>query len=61
VQQAKDYFSDQINIYVDGGKLASKTGSTVVEILGDALRIIRAGDIDRSILEDLLGAERIVA
>jgi L-threonylcarbamoyladenylate synthase len=60
VQDAKEYFSDRINIFVDGGKLASKTGSTVVEILDDALRIIRAGDIGRSQLEDALGAERIL-
>lgn len=60
-QEAKEYFSDQINIFVDGGQLASRTGSTVVEILGSALRIIRAGDIDRSQLQDVLGAERIVA
>ena len=58
-QEAKDYFSDRIDIYVDGGPLASKTGSTVVEIRGDGLSIIRAGEIARSQLEDALGPERI--
>ena len=59
-QEVNDYFSDRIDIYVDGGKLASKIGSTVVEILGDSLRIIRAGDIGQSQLEAVLGAERIL-
>jgi L-threonylcarbamoyladenylate synthase len=58
-QEAKAYFSDRIDIYVDGGPLASKTGSTVVEIRGGRLSIIRAGEIARSHLEDALGAERI--
>ncbi|MDO8700059.1 MAG: L-threonylcarbamoyladenylate synthase, partial [Deltaproteobacteria bacterium] len=32
VEQARDYFSEEIRVYLDGGTLASKTGSTVVEI-----------------------------
>jgi L-threonylcarbamoyladenylate synthase len=59
-QEAKEYFSDQIDIFIDGGTLASTTGSTVVEVLDDSLKIIRAGDIDRSQLEHVLGAERIL-
>jgi L-threonylcarbamoyladenylate synthase len=59
-QEAKEYFSGQIDIFVDGGKLTSQTGSTVVELLGDSLRIIRAGDVDRSQLETVLGPERIL-
>ena len=60
VQEAKEYFSEQINIFVDGGELTSQTGSTVVELVGDSLRVIRTGDIDRSQLKDVLGAERIL-
>lgn len=60
-QEAREYFSEQIDIFVDGGKLTSQTGSTVVAIVGDALKIIRAGDVDRSQLETVLGAERILA
>jgi L-threonylcarbamoyladenylate synthase len=59
-QEAKEYFSGEIDIFIDGGKLTSQTGSTVVELVGDALRIIRKGDIDRSQLEEVLGAERIL-
>jgi L-threonylcarbamoyladenylate synthase len=58
-QEAKEYFSGQINTFVDGGTLTSKTGSTVVEITGDLIKIIREGDIARSKLEEVLGGKRI--
>ena len=59
-QKAHEYFSGQIDIFVDGGELTSQTGSTVVEILGGLLKIIREGEIDKSQLENVLGAERIL-
>ena len=59
VQEAKEYFSEKIEIFVDGGKLTSQTGSTVVAVEQDSVRIIRAGDIERAQLESLLGPERI--
>ena len=59
-QQAKAYFAAEIEIFVDGGELTSQTGSTVVEPVGDSIRIIRAGDIARSDLEAALGTERII-
>jgi L-threonylcarbamoyladenylate synthase len=58
--EAEKYFAGQIAVSIDGGELTSKTGSTVIAIVGDALRIIRLGDIDRSQLEEALGAERIL-
>ena len=61
VQEAQKYFSGQIDIFVDGGTLTSQTGSTVVELVGDSLRILRAGEVSRSQLETVLGAERILA
>ena len=59
--EAKKYFSGQVEVLIDGGSLESKTGSTVVEIVGEALRIIRVGDVDRAKLEYAVGAERIVS
>ncbi|MGH7855655.1 MAG: L-threonylcarbamoyladenylate synthase [Candidatus Binatia bacterium] len=59
-QKAQEYFSGQINIFVDGGKLTSQTGSTVVEIVGGLLKIIRDGEINKSQLENVLSAERIL-
>jgi L-threonylcarbamoyladenylate synthase len=51
LQQARDYFAGAIDIFIDGGELTSKTGSTVAEIIGDRLRIIRDGEITREQLE----------
>jgi L-threonylcarbamoyladenylate synthase len=59
-QEAREYFSGQIDIFIDGGKLTSRTGSTVVEIAGDRLKIIREGEIDKSEIAEVLGAERIL-
>lgn len=45
VQQAQVYFAGRVKVFVDGGVLHSRTGSTVVEIAGEEMRIIREGDI----------------
>ncbi|MGH7888841.1 MAG: L-threonylcarbamoyladenylate synthase [Candidatus Binatia bacterium] len=55
VAQARDYFAGQIDIFIDGGELASPTGSTVAEIVGDKLRIVRAGAIGNGELENVIG------
>jgi tRNA A37 threonylcarbamoyladenosine synthetase subunit TsaC/SUA5/YrdC len=60
VEKAKRYFSGAINIFVDGGELTSKTGSTVVELVEDSLRIIRPGEVAKLELENFLGPERIL-
>ena len=59
-EQAKQYFAGRVDVFVEGGELTSRTGSTVVEVTGDAIRIIRGGDISKSQLEAALGAGRIV-
>jgi L-threonylcarbamoyladenylate synthase len=51
LQQARDYFAGAIEIFIDGGALTSKTGSTVAEIIGDRIRIIREGEITREQLQ----------
>jgi L-threonylcarbamoyladenylate synthase len=60
VEEARDYFAGVIEIFVDGGTLTSKTGSTVVETVGDRLRIIREGDIARRELEKLFGDGKLI-
>ena len=59
LDEAKQYFSGQIDVFVDGGELTSRTGSTVVEISADKVKIIRAGEISEAQLESALGAGRI--
>ncbi|MGB7946623.1 MAG: L-threonylcarbamoyladenylate synthase [Candidatus Binatia bacterium] len=59
LQEAKRYFVDQIHLYVDGGTLTSKSGSTVLEVMENRFRIIREGEISAFELETVLGRERI--
>jgi L-threonylcarbamoyladenylate synthase len=45
LEEARRYFAGPVELFVDGGVLASTTGSTVVEVSGTNLKIIRAGEI----------------
>jgi tRNA A37 threonylcarbamoyladenosine synthetase subunit TsaC/SUA5/YrdC len=51
--------AEQIRVYVDGGTLTSKSGSTVLEVMENRFRIIREGEISAFELETVLGRERI--
>lgn len=42
IEEAKDYFGDSVDFYVDGGKLESEP-STIVKLEGDKFSIIRQG------------------
>ena len=55
VEEAMAYFSDKIAIFLDGGRLAGTTGSTVVEVAGNNLRTIREGEISLLELKKALG------
>jgi L-threonylcarbamoyladenylate synthase len=55
LQEAKSYFSGKVKVFLDGGRLNSKSGSSIVEVVGDDIRIIREGDIAAFELERVLG------
>ncbi len=55
VAQARDYFSGKIKVFIDGGALTSKTGSTVAEVKGNKIKIIRAGEIGKDELQSVAG------
>jgi len=55
VVQARDYFTGKVSIFVDGGALTSKTGSTVAAVTGNKITIIRSGEIGKSEIEKALG------
>ena len=61
LEEAKKYFAGRIEIFVDSGKLTSKTGSTVAEISGDMIRVIRAGDISKRELQRVVGKGKVVS
>jgi len=55
IEAAKNYFNGAVNVFLDGGTLTSKIGSTVVEVTANKIKIIREGDIAASELRRVLG------
>jgi L-threonylcarbamoyladenylate synthase len=45
LSQAKDYFGDQVDFYVDGGDLSNSAPSTIIRILDDAIEVLRQGAV----------------
>ncbi|MDB5164635.1 MAG: hypothetical protein JWL89_261 [Candidatus Saccharibacteria bacterium] len=43
VKQAKAYFGDEVDFYVDGGDLSDHQPSTIIRIVDDAIEVIRQG------------------
>jgi L-threonylcarbamoyladenylate synthase len=55
VEAARRYFGDEIDAYVDGGKLAAGAASTVVDCSELVPRIVREGAISRAAIEAAAG------
>jgi L-threonylcarbamoyladenylate synthase len=55
LQVAKNYFANRVDVFVDGGTLTSKSGSTVVEVKEDSVKVIREGEISVSEILQVLG------
>jgi L-threonylcarbamoyladenylate synthase len=60
VEEAKNYFTGRVEIFVDGGALTSKTGSTVAEVIGDTIRVLREGEIRRAELEQVMEKGKVL-
>ena len=45
VQDAKKYFSDTVDFYVDGGDLSGREPSTLIRMIDDAVDVIRQGAV----------------
>lgn len=45
IEQAKLYFNDNVDFYVDGGTLAGRQPSTIIRIIDDAIEILRDGAV----------------
>ena len=45
IEEAMSYFSGRLEIFLDGGRLEGKKGSTVVDIHQDKIKIVREGEI----------------
>lgn len=46
ITQAKAYFGNQIDFYVDGGDLSGKKPSTLIRIVDDAVEVLRLGAVE---------------
>jgi len=60
LQESKTYFAHRVELFVDGGTLTSKSGSTVVEAMEDSIKIIREGEISGCELRQFLGQGKVV-
>lgn len=45
VDEAKAYFGERVDFYVDGGNLAGRLPSTLIRIIDDAVDVVREGAI----------------
>jgi len=54
VREVIDYFGNRVDLILDGGILSGKLGSTIVDVTGKSLAIIREGEIPLRILTECL-------
>ena len=45
IKEAKQYFGDKIDLYIDGGDLSGQEPSTVIRVVDDAIEILREGAV----------------
>ena len=45
IEAARQYFGDQVDLYVDGGDLSARQPSTVIRIIDDAVEVLREGAV----------------
>ena len=57
VDEAREYFGDEVRIYVDGGDSTLGRPSTIVDCSRPVPRVIRAGGVTTAQIEDLLKSE----
>jgi L-threonylcarbamoyladenylate synthase len=44
-KEARDYFGDEIDFYIDGGNLSDREPSTIIRIVDDAIEVLREGAV----------------
>lgn len=45
VEEAKQYFGDSVDFYVDGGDLSGHEPSTIIRVVDDAIEVLREGAV----------------
>jgi L-threonylcarbamoyladenylate synthase len=46
LQEAQDYFGDEVDFYVDGGDLSGRAPSTIIRVVADGVEVIRQGAVE---------------
>lgn len=50
----RGYFGDEIDLLIDGGQLPEGLPSTIVELSGNSIRIVRQGAIAEAVIRDVI-------
>jgi L-threonylcarbamoyladenylate synthase len=45
VEEAKNYFGDSVDFYIDGGNFSDHKPSTIIRVIDDAVEVIRQGAV----------------
>ncbi len=45
VEQARGYFNDEVDFYMDGGDLSANQPSTIIRVIDDEIEVIRQGAV----------------
>jgi tRNA threonylcarbamoyl adenosine modification protein (Sua5/YciO/YrdC/YwlC family) len=45
IDQARGYFGDEVDVYVDGGDLSNHQASTIIRVVDDAIEVLRQGSV----------------
>ena len=56
-QQAQTYLGDKVTVYLDGGEAALGEASTILDLTGEKVRIVREGALKRPEVQEFLGEE----
>ena len=56
-KQAVDYLGDKVTVYLDAGDAALGVASTILDLTGEKVRIVREGAVNRAELAELLGED----
>jgi tRNA threonylcarbamoyl adenosine modification protein (Sua5/YciO/YrdC/YwlC family) len=59
--QAQDQLGDKVAVYLDGGPSGEPVASTIVDLTGDAPRVLREGAVSTAEVAEVLGREVLPA
>jgi L-threonylcarbamoyladenylate synthase len=45
IEEARTYFGDRVDFYIDGGDLSANAPSTIIRVIDDAIEVVREGAV----------------